>query len=115
MRIRVSFKAMKPLRRGVLLEVENENVWYKVAYERLPIFCYNCGIVGHIQKECDKELVPEEELQYGGWLRALSPLKRAGTRSKSEAKTIGTLWSSAKQRKNAGENSGEKCAGEEKK
>ncbi|CAN0825148.1 hypothetical protein LINGRAHAP2_LOCUS322 [Linum grandiflorum] len=107
MRIRVEVNVKKPLRRGVLLEVDNENVWFKIAYERLPIFCYNCGLLGHIQKECEMERVPEDEQQYGGWLRALSPLKRIGAKNSTEATKIAALWSSVKQRKSSGENSGE--------
>ncbi|CAN0928563.1 hypothetical protein LINGRAHAP2_LOCUS36573, partial [Linum grandiflorum] len=101
MRIRVEVNVKKPLRRGVLLEVDNENVWFKIAYERLPIFCYNCGLLGHIQKECEMERVPEDEQQYGGWLRALSPLKRIGAKNSTEATKIAALWSSVKQRKSS--------------
>ncbi|CAL1405530.1 unnamed protein product [Linum trigynum] len=76
MRLRVSFNVTKPLRRGVLLANGKENIWYKVVYEKLPNFCYNCGILGHLRKNCKEEIVLEEEMQYGNWLRATSPVKK---------------------------------------
>ncbi|OMO67981.1 hypothetical protein COLO4_29952 [Corchorus olitorius] len=50
----------------------------RLSYERLSLFCYNCGVLGHEEYDCDKEKViidGEEVKQYGPWLVA-SPLKR---------------------------------------
>lgn len=45
-------------------------------YERLPTFCYACGMIGHIERDCIN--IPDEdrsvEKQWGTWLRA-SPRK----------------------------------------
>ncbi|KAM7475034.1 hypothetical protein LguiB_022277 [Lonicera macranthoides] len=42
-------------------------------YERLPIFCYFCGHLGHGEKDCEAVLMDEaranEARQYGDWLR----------------------------------------------
>ncbi|CAL1390112.1 unnamed protein product [Linum trigynum] len=110
MRIRVSFNVTKPLRRGVLLSNGAENIWYKVAYEKLPNFCYNCGILGHLKRNCKEEILPDEEAQYGGWLRANSPVKKMKSRNKSEVERLALLWSEAKQSK-TGDYSGESTIG----
>jgi hypothetical protein len=41
----------KPLRRGVMLMMEEEkSLWCPLMYEFLPEFCYTCGIKGHTDK-----------------------------------------------------------------
>lgn len=41
-----------------------------MTYEKLPDFCYGCGCLGHIIKECeDHNGATDEELPYGAWLR----------------------------------------------
>ncbi|KAL2926349.1 Gag polyprotein [Bienertia sinuspersici] len=44
-------------------------------YERLPVFCYWCGKIGHASRECDDNKEEESaEYTYGSWLKA-SPWK----------------------------------------
>lgn len=42
-------------------------------YERLPNFCYNCGLLSHALKDClNSSEIPQQiinNLQYGAWLR----------------------------------------------
>lgn len=50
---------------------EQRRVFFR--YERLPNFCYLCGMLGHGEKECDKDGMTrtrEEKgaYQYGAWL-----------------------------------------------
>lgn len=48
----------------------------RLAYERLPNFCYHCCIIVHLVKDCiiclDRASstgeIPDEELPYGDWL-----------------------------------------------
>ncbi|XP_074299289.1 uncharacterized protein LOC141630356 [Silene latifolia] len=47
---------------------------FDVKYERLPTFCYGCGLIGHGEKDCDDGPYEEEDLKFGEWLRA-SPWK----------------------------------------
>ena len=48
-------------------------------YEWLPTFCYECGVIGHNEFECERQ--PNEhggeniKKQYGEWLR-VSPLTK---------------------------------------
>lgn len=49
-----------------------------ITYERLPNFCYYCGVLGHLVKDCrdcaevddSTGEILEEKLMYGDWLRA---------------------------------------------
>ena len=46
--IRVDIDITKPLMRGKMVHIEDMEerlIYFK--YERLPIFCYRCGILGH--------------------------------------------------------------------
>lgn len=43
-------------------------------YERLPNFCYGCGLLNHAIKDCpegwaEKSLLEDSNMQYGAWLR----------------------------------------------
>lgn len=72
-RLKVMMDITKPLRRIVKFRnSKGQVVIIEVKYERLPIFCYVCGTIGHIERGCNK--VPEEEQvvekQWGAWLRA---------------------------------------------
>ncbi|CAL5332799.1 unnamed protein product [Camellia sinensis] len=72
MRIRVALDIQKPLRRKVSL-FSTDPLWVDFKYERLPIFCHFCGMLGHSERECDAKLsavvAPIDVPQYGPWLR----------------------------------------------
>ncbi|XVF08409.1 hypothetical protein REPUB_Repub07fG0001200 [Reevesia pubescens] len=46
----------KELKRGltVIDGLTNERMLAKLKYERLPNFCYHCGMLSHVDKECEK-------------------------------------------------------------
>ncbi|KAL8548227.1 hypothetical protein ACS0TY_007521 [Phlomoides rotata] len=81
--IQVKIDFRKPLRRGIQLELKDNNqVWVEFKYKRLPSFCYVCRMLGHMRRECDLaegvdelEDLPEEKLPFGEWMRA-SPMKK---------------------------------------
>lgn len=73
-RIRVWVNVTVPLRRGQALTTEGGQpfeVFFK--YERLRNFCYRCGLIDHVIRDCDVP-PPADETQanvpYGPWLRA---------------------------------------------
>jgi hypothetical protein len=76
MRIRVKMDISKPLCRGrkARLSAGNET-WIAFRYERLPNFCYWCGMLTHGDRDCERWLrskgtLRREDQQYGTWLRA---------------------------------------------
>ena len=76
MRVRVQVDISKPLCRGRKLGLANgEEKWVSFRYERLPNFCYWCGLLTHGEKDCEVWLENQETLSreargYGPWLRA---------------------------------------------
>ena len=79
MRIRVLIDISKPLRRGakVRLGKDGDVVWVDVRYERLPDFCFICGCLGHVLRDCLTENLADStgNQAYGVWLKASSFLK----------------------------------------
>lgn len=69
-RIKISVEVTRPLKRGLFFQgVEGEKQWLPVAYERLPTFCFLCGILGHVEANCPKRyedgfVEPAEGLPY---------------------------------------------------
>ncbi|KAJ8429883.1 hypothetical protein Cgig2_014163 [Carnegiea gigantea] len=81
LKFRVDIAIKEPLRRGIMIKIRA----IKFKYLELPEFYYGCGKLGHVYARCDKfeEDSQEEDLQYGGWLRA-SPMKGRGCNAKAE-------------------------------
>ncbi|KAL4319555.1 hypothetical protein GQ457_18G009430 [Hibiscus cannabinus] len=51
LRVRVSLDTTKPLRRCVTLSrPTTKAIFCPLQYERVPIFCHGCGLIGHIPK-----------------------------------------------------------------
>ncbi|KAL4340688.1 hypothetical protein GQ457_08G033290 [Hibiscus cannabinus] len=84
LRIRVSIDITKPLRRCILLGngQGKKPSPCPLKYERLPRFCYHCGLLGHDLAAClakppDLDI---RKLQYGSWLRVSTQKPAAGSR-----------------------------------
>lgn len=82
-RIKVNLPMEKAMKRGIKVKIgEAKPCWLPITYERLPSFCYWCGMLGHTHKDCTNlhekedngEEVKENEFPYGDWMRA-SPMK----------------------------------------
>uniref|UniRef100_A0A2N9HKV4 CCHC-type domain-containing protein n=1 Tax=Fagus sylvatica TaxID=28930 RepID=A0A2N9HKV4_FAGSY len=75
-RIRVRLDCSKPLCRSRRVRLgEGRMGWLSFKFERLPIFCYHCGLLTHAIKDCEAWLRQgggdiEGPHQYGDWLRA---------------------------------------------
>ena len=76
MRIRVKIDISKPPCQGrKAMLAGGKEIWISFKYERLPNFCYWCGMLTHGDRDCDRWLrnkgtLRREEQQYGAWLRA---------------------------------------------
>ncbi|KAK8479255.1 hypothetical protein V6N11_034817, partial [Hibiscus sabdariffa] len=59
-------------------------------YERLPILCHGCDIIGHALDACSTfKPTPNSKLQYGDWLRYIPPKKQEqNTRSKGSIRYL---------------------------
>ncbi|KAL0453720.1 UNVERIFIED_CONTAM: hypothetical protein Slati_1350100 [Sesamum latifolium] len=73
-RIQVSLDVRLPLKRFLQIRTTTGELTVSFTYERLPNFCYGCGVLGHIVRDCpklveDPEVLNRTELQYGPWLR----------------------------------------------
>lgn len=80
LRGQVAIDIDKPLRRGVLLRMSKneEPRWFAVQYEKLPFYCFACGVMGHSEVECDHSVERNDEgkLPYDVQLRAQDDRRR---------------------------------------
>ena len=94
LRIRVEVPIDIPFRRGGYVKNdEGGRFWVDFRYERLPTFCYRCGILGHDEKHCQASSMEQlSGSQYGEWLKAGGVIKNGGEKEKmrvqSEAKKV---------------------------
>ncbi|XP_074314641.1 uncharacterized protein LOC141649868 [Silene latifolia] len=86
-RIRILIDVRHPLKAVVPIRVkEGRIIHFDVKYERLPIFCYGCGTIGHGEKDCEHgPYDDDDDLLFGEWLRA-SPWKIVKTVSDGPGK-----------------------------
>ncbi|KAL5793151.1 hypothetical protein ACOSP7_001745 [Xanthoceras sorbifolium] len=78
-RIRVSIDISKPLKRGIRVSLDDseETIILLIRYERLPEYCFGCGMVGHHVRDCPSaptvaDFVQADNHPFGPWLRASS-------------------------------------------
>ncbi|XP_075675072.1 uncharacterized protein LOC142644317 [Castanea sativa] len=75
-RVRVNIDISKPLCRGRFVNVGDQDPqWISFQYERLPIYCYECGLLNHDERDCqlltdNSDTSSTDNQQYGPWLRA---------------------------------------------
>lgn len=64
LRARVEIPIDKPLKRYITLETSKGDEFYDLQYEKLPYFCFACGIIGHSELDCPN---PSERDANGKW------------------------------------------------
>lgn len=52
LRIRIAMNVTAPLRRSLLLSIQGTEVRVDLRYEKLPITCFLCGIIRHMEEQC---------------------------------------------------------------
>ena len=78
-RVRTLLDISKPLRRGLPVQLGKnaEKTWCEIKYERLPIFCFHCGLIGHQWERCTAPNPPIEKpaegFGYGTFLAGTCP------------------------------------------
>ena len=76
LRIKVGVNVSRPLNKGRIVLLGNEEeVWVTFKFEKMPNFCYWCGMVSHNANECsiwlsNKGSLSLDQQEYGSWLRA---------------------------------------------
>jgi hypothetical protein len=78
LRVKVKMLITKPLMRGTMVEAgeEGKTRWCPFEYEFLLDFCFVCGLIGHVDRECSIKLKKGEDPQFGKWLRWVPPRRQ---------------------------------------
>ncbi|CAN6204123.1 unnamed protein product [Urochloa humidicola] len=102
LRAKVQVDISKPLLRCITIFSQKRQTTeqYKVRYEKLPNYCYSCGIIGHSSLECPTPAERDEDglLPYGKNLRAFDDNKlKKGTEDK-QSSSAGRSFNSTGQR-----------------
>lgn len=75
-RVRVTIDVHKPLCRGRKIGLGGDReILVSFKYEKLPNFCYWCGLITYCDKDCSlwlrhRHTLEASKQQYGAWLRA---------------------------------------------
>jgi len=95
MRVWVALPISKPLRRGgFIADTDGVRTWVNFKYERLPIFCHYCGLLGHDLRHCASHYAMEKnggqiEYQYGDWLKVFDGRLRSPPRKDAAEEEMG--------------------------
>jgi hypothetical protein len=85
LRVKIRIDLTKPLSRGRIIKVQEKDIWVAFQYEKIPRFCFTCGIVVHCSKKCGeyggrRVQRAEGTEDFGPWLRVASPSRRTSQR-----------------------------------
>lgn len=86
LQVRIAIDVRKPLKQRMKIRKGNDEFWATFKYERLPQFCFICGMLGHSDRFCDRlfnTLVEEIVKPYGASMRAPD---------RKQSKQIGSKW-----------------------
>lgn len=75
--MKVLFDISNSVLPGLYIGNQRDGVsWLNFRFENFPLFCFNCGIIGHGEDTCDMEGLKAENIggdrinQRGAWLRS---------------------------------------------
>lgn len=86
-RIRVKLDVNKKLTRFVSFTKSGETEFYQVKFEKLPVFCYMCGMLGHWHEECGSGEHTEKDMEWGPFI--LAARRGRGGRTRGSGRGFG--------------------------
>ncbi|EPS57136.1 hypothetical protein M569_17686, partial [Genlisea aurea] len=87
LRMRVSINTDSPLKRMIRLNLEDgSRAIIPITYERLQNFCFNCGKLDHLHKDCDVDAV-DDSPPFGPWLREIPRAKTTRNQKGDQSET----------------------------
>jgi hypothetical protein len=73
-KVKVCINIEEPIRPGMFIGNPKDGInWVDFRYENLPMFCFNCGLIGHNEDKCESSFLhtPEGSTNLRGpWLRS---------------------------------------------
>ncbi|KAE8807932.1 putative disease resistance protein RGA3 [Hordeum vulgare] len=69
-RVRVKIDITKKLTRFVGFTKARETEYYQVKFEKLLVFCYMCGLLGHWHEECGSGEHDSKDMEWGPFILA---------------------------------------------
>ncbi|KAK1664108.1 hypothetical protein QYE76_052267 [Lolium multiflorum] len=79
-RVKVDLDVNKQLERFVSITRGGQKDWYQVKYEKLPVFCNFCGLIGHAYDECGTGEHDVSKFEWGDFILADEWRNRVGAR-----------------------------------
>ncbi|MCI00644.1 zinc CCHC-type-like protein, partial [Trifolium medium] len=64
LRVKTTIDLRKPLKRGTVIKYQGKSLRVYFKYERLPTFCFVCGKIGHLIKDCE-DVEDKDETEFG--------------------------------------------------
>lgn len=83
LRVKITLDLHKPLSRGRKLKINGASMLIGFQYERLPKFCFDCGVIKHGATGCAVRRGARKQnatTEFGPWMRASSPKRSFGGR-----------------------------------
>ncbi|CAO2823526.1 unnamed protein product [Amaranthus hypochondriacus] len=88
-RVRVWMDITKPLKRFQMIRTKgNTVVKINIKYERLPHFCFLCGIISHTEKDCSSVSEDDKEEEYGWGMDIRASSRKGVNKLKEEEKAL---------------------------
>lgn len=84
-RVRILIDVTKPLKRFQMIRVKgNKNIKVTLKYERLPHFCFLCGMLSHTGKDCSNVADEDKEVGYGWGMDMRASPRKGLSKNKEE-------------------------------